>query len=319
MGSDQLDMNKLPIIDFRKGELKEESEEWISLREQVYKALEEYGCFEALLDGIPKEKLYEKLELLYNLPNLDTKLTNSQTSGYYKDKPLIPLLERIAIHHVLSPGVIDSFFSNISLPDHGDKQFCDLVHGYAKGLSEFDEMIRKMIFEKLGIFEKYWDEHKKSTSGALGLLRYRVPKAEETNVGLSGHTDKLMTAVLSQHQIGRSGLQVMIKNGEWIDVEYSSPHSFIFLLGDIFTALTNGRLPSPFHQVIVGNKERYSIVYSADAKEGYIIKVAEELVDEDRPLLYKPFDPLKYFQYCISGVHKDPTTTLESFCGVGSV
>ncbi|KAF3627751.1 putative 50S ribosomal protein L6, chloroplastic-like [Capsicum annuum] len=315
-------MNKLPIIDFRKGELKEGSEEWISLREQVYKALEEYGCFEALLDGVPKENLYEKLEQLYNLPNLDTKFEIPQTlssSGYFKDNPLVPLYERMVIQHVLSPGVIENFFSNINLPDHGDKQFCDLVHGYAKGLSEFDEMIQKMIFEKLGIFEKYWDEHKNSTNGALGLLRYRVPKTGETNVGLTGHSDKLMTTVLSQRQIGKSELKVMMKNGEWIDVEYSSPHSFVFFLGDIFTALTNGRLPSPFHRVIVGNKERYSIVYSADAKEGYIIKVAEELVDEDHPLRYKPFDPLKYFLYCMTEVHIDPTTTLESFCGVGSV
>ncbi|PHT92946.1 hypothetical protein T459_00828 [Capsicum annuum] len=187
----------------------------------------------------------------------------------------------------------------------------DLVHGYAKGLSEFDEMIQKMIFEKLGIFEKYWDEHKNSTNGALGLLRYRVPKAEETNVGLTGHSDKLMTTVLSQRQIGKSELKVMMKNGEWIDVEYSSPHSFVFFLGDIFTALTNGRLPSPFHRVIVGNKERYSIVYSADAKEGYIIKVAEELVDEDHPLRYKPFDPLKYFLYCMTESNQALRAELE--------
>ncbi|KAF3631873.1 hypothetical protein BC332_00755 [Capsicum chinense] len=319
MGSDQLDVNKLPIIDFRKGELKEGSEEWISLREQVYKALEEYGCFEALLDGVPKEKLYDKLKQVYNLPNLDTKFTNSQTSsssGYFKDNPLIPLYERMTIHHVLSPGVIQSFFSNIMLPDHGDSQFCDLVHGYAKGLSEFDEMIRKMIFAKLGIFEKYWDEHKNSTSSLLGMLHYRVPKDDETNVGLPAHTDKLITTILSQHQIGVGGLQIMKKNGEWIDVEYSSPHSFIFLVSDILTAITNGRLPCPYHRVNMGNTERYSIGFSSIAKQGYIIKVAEELIDEHHPLLYKPFDALKFFQYCLSRDHKDGAPTLEGFCGV---
>ncbi|PHT92948.1 hypothetical protein T459_00830 [Capsicum annuum] len=228
-------MNKLPIIDFRKGELKEGSEEWISLREQVYKALEEYGCFEALLDGIPKEKLYDKLKQLYNLPNLDTKFEIPQTSsstGYFKDNPLMPLFRRMSIHDVLSPGVIESFFSNIIWPDLEDTQFCDLVHCYAKRLLELNEMVRKM-------------------------------------------------------RSGASGLQIMKKNGEWIDVEYSSPHSFIFLVGDILTALTNG------------STERYSMVISAAAKEGYVIKVPEELVDEDHPLLYKQFDALKYYQYCL--------------------
>ncbi|KAF3627748.1 putative 50S ribosomal protein L6, chloroplastic-like [Capsicum annuum] len=311
MGS-ELDMNKLPIIDFRKGELKEGSEEWISLREQVYKALEEYGCFEALLDGIPKEKLYDKLKQLYNLPNLDTKFEIPQTpssTGYFKD--LMPLFRRMSIHDVLSPGVIESFFSNIIWPDLEDTQFCDLVHCYAKRLLELNEMVRKMVFEKLGIFEKHWDEHKNSTNCSLGMLHYRAPKVDETNVGLPPHTDRVITAILSKHQSGASGLQIMKKNGEWIDVEYSSPHSFIFLVGDILTALTNGRLPCPYHRVNMGNTERYSMVISAAAKEGYVIKVPEELVDEDHPLLYKQFDALKYYQYCLSGDYKHGAPTLE--------
>ncbi|CAN4078161.1 unnamed protein product [Withania somnifera] len=104
----------------------------------------------------------------------------------------------------------------------------------------------------------------------------------------------------------------MKKNGEWIDAEYSSPNSYIFFVADILTALSNGRLQPARHRVFVGNKRRYVMGISAAAKEGYIIKIAEELVDEYHPLLYKPFDASKYYEFVLDG----NGNTLESFCGV---
>ncbi|KAK4364574.1 hypothetical protein RND71_015932 [Anisodus tanguticus] len=313
MGSEV--MTKIPIIDFGKLEMKPGSQEWNSLRDEVYQALEEYGCFEAILDGTstPKESLYVKIKQVFNFC-LKTKFGNSEKSAYgYSWNPMMPLYERLSIHHVLNPGVIENF-SKILWPD-GQPEFCDLVHSYAKILSELDEMVRKMIFEKLGL-KSYWDDHKNSTSSALGFFKYRMPKEEDTQVGLPAHTDKLMTSILSQHQIGVSGLQVMKKNGQWLDVEYSSPHSFIFLVSDCLTALTNGRLPCPYHRVNMGDKERYSIGFSTISKEGCIIKVPEELVDEDHPLLYKPFEAVKYLEFCLLANSKGVAPTLESFCGV---
>lgn len=108
----------------------------------------------------------------------------------------------------------------------------DLVRSNTKRLSELDEMIRKMIFEKMGV-EKYFDELMNSTSYAIGLMKYRVPKPGEANVGMYPHTDKVFTGILSQNQ--SNGLQVQMKNGQWIDVEYSSPDSFIFLVSDCLT------------------------------------------------------------------------------------
>ncbi|KAF2301082.1 hypothetical protein GH714_019966 [Hevea brasiliensis] len=60
-------------------------------------------------------------------------------------------------------------------------------------------------------------------------------------------------------------------------------------------AWTNGRLYSPYHRVMLsGSKTRYSAAFFSVPKEGYIIKALEELVDEDHPLLYKPFDYSDY-------------------------
>ncbi|XP_055822406.1 probable 2-oxoglutarate-dependent dioxygenase AOP1 [Solanum dulcamara] len=309
---------KVPTIDFRNSsELKKGSEKWNLVRDEVFKSLEEYGCFEALLDGeIPKEKLYEKLKQVFNF-NLENLFGKSQNVlvGYTRDNPSTPLQERMMIDNVLTHGVIHNF-SNLLWPE-GDPQFCDLVLTYSKKLLEFGDMVRRMVFDKLGL-ENYLDEHKKSGDCTLAFLKYRVPKAEETNVGVPPHTDKIISTILSQHDQDVNGLQIMDKNGQWHDVQYSSPHSYIFLVSDCLKAFTNGRLHSPTHRVIMGNEERYSMGFSTMPKEGYIIKVPEELVDEDHPLLYKPFDGSKLLPFFYSEVRRGVIATLENFCGVSA-
>ncbi|MCD7463336.1 hypothetical protein HAX54_050364 [Datura stramonium] len=308
---------KVPTIDFRKSsELEKGNEKWNLARDEVYKALEEYGCFEALLDGeIPKERLYEKLKQIFNF-NLEKKFGNSQNVlvGYTRDNPRIPLQERMIIDNVLNHGVIDNF-SNILWPHEGETEFSDLVLTYSKKLSEFGDMVRRMVFDKLGL-ENYLDEHKKTGDCLLALIKYRAPKSEETNVGVPPHTDKIISTILSQHDQHVNGLQIMNKNGQWLDVQYSSPHSYIFLVSDCLKAFTNGRLHCPTHRVIMGNEERYSMGFSTIPKEGYIIKVPEELVDDDHPLLYMPFDGSKYLPFYLSEAKRGIFVTLESFCGV---
>ncbi|KAM3289031.1 hypothetical protein P3S67_017318 [Capsicum chacoense] len=310
---------KVPTIDFRNSfEWKRGSEKWVLVRDEVYKSLEEFGCFEALLDeDIPKKKLYEKVKELFN-SNLEKKIGNSQNvyASYSKDDPGVPLFERLVIKNVLIHGVIENF-SNLLWPE-GDPKFCDLVLTYSKKLSEFEDMIRRMIFEKLGL-ENYLNEHKNSGDYLLGLLKYRPPKDGEKNVGLTPHTDKTISTILSQYDQHVNGLQIMDKNGQWIDVQYASPHSYLFLVSDCLKAFTNGRLHCPPHQVILmGNKDRYSMGFSQIPKEGYIIKVPEELVDEDHPLLYKPFDGSKYLPFFLSEIKRGVFVTLESYCGVSA-
>ncbi|XP_059302262.1 probable 2-oxoglutarate-dependent dioxygenase AOP1 [Lycium ferocissimum] len=286
-------MDKLPTIDFGKLELKPGSEEWISVREQVYRALEEYGLFEAILDGVPTQSLYEKIKHVFSFP-LATKLENSKLfTGYIGGNPAFPLWEGMIFNHILNPCVIENF-SNLLWPS-GEPEFCDLVLSSAKRLREFDEMVRRMIFEKLGM-EKYWDEHTKSITCSISFFKYRLPKKDEET-----------KTILSQHQV--SGLQFKTKNEQWLEVEYSSPNSFLFLANDCLKALPNGRLHSPYHQVIMGNREVYT-------KEGYIIKVPEELVDEDHPLLDKPFDAVKYHEFCVLAKSQGVALTLENLCGV---
>ncbi|KAF3651378.1 putative 50S ribosomal protein L6, chloroplastic-like [Capsicum annuum] len=305
-----------PKIDFGKSsELKKGSEKWNLLRDEVFKALEEYGCFEALLDGeIPKVKLYEKLKEVFNF-NLEKIFGNTQSVlvGYDRYKPKAPLQERLVIPNVLNDGVIENFSKNL-WPD-GESEFSDLVLTYSKKLSEFDDLVKRMVFEKLGL-EKYLDEHKKSGDYLLAMIKYRAPKAGETNVGIPPHTDNIISTILSQHD--QDGLQILDKNGQWLDVQFSTPNSYVFLVSDCLKAFTNGRLNCLIHRVIIGNEERYSVGFPLIPKEGYIIKVPEELVDENHPLLYKPFDGSKLLPFYMAEGRRGVSATLEDFCGVST-
>lgn len=63
-------------------------------------------------------------------------------------------------------------------------------------------------------------------------------------------------------------------------------------------AWTNGRLHSPNHRVMVsGNRTRYTAGLLSVPKVGYNIKAPEEMIDEEHPLLFKPFEHDKYLEF----------------------
>lgn len=100
MGSETPDTLKLPIINF--SSLKPETPEWESVRAQVRKALEEFGCFEAVFDTIPvdlRKAIFERLKELFDLP-LETKqryVSKNPFNSYIGKKPAVPLFEGMGI------------------------------------------------------------------------------------------------------------------------------------------------------------------------------------------------------------------------------
>ena len=102
------------------------------------------------------------------------------------------------------------------------------IQSYSEQLSELDKTVRRMILESLGL-EKYMDEHMDSTNYLLRIMKYTEPETNETKVGLHAHTDKNIVTILHQNQV--KGLEVLSKDGQWIEVNFS-PDSFIVMAGD---------------------------------------------------------------------------------------
>ncbi|KAK2432519.1 putative 2-oxoglutarate-dependent dioxygenase AOP1 [Trifolium repens] len=306
----------LPLIDFTNLNLEAKSPNWELVKSQVYKALVEYGCFEATFDKVPLElrkTIFASLEELFDLP-LQTKLLNVSKKpyhGYVGQYPMVPLYESMGIDDANILEKVKSM-TNILWKD-GNQNFSKTIHSFSEELTELDQIIRKMILESLGV-EKYLEEHMNSTNYLLRVMKYKGPKTNDTKLGLSTHTDKNVVTILYQNQV--EGLEVMTKDGKWISYKPSSG-SFVVMIGDTLHAWSNGRLHSPSHRVMMsGNEARYSTGLFSIPKGGHIVKAPEELVDEEHPLLFKPYDHVEFLKYYYSEKGQRDQFSMRTFCGV---
>ncbi|KAL6137683.1 hypothetical protein ACLB2K_062972 [Fragaria x ananassa] len=307
---------KLPTIDFSMPNLKPGTTEWDSVRAQVRFALEEYGCFEALFNKVPldvRKAIFEATEELFDLP-LQTKLRNVSQKpfhGYIGQYPMVPLYESMGIDEANVYGQVQSFTH--TLWPQQNPNFSKTVHSFSEKLSELDQIIRRMVLESLGL-EKYLEEHIGSTNYLLRLMKYKGPQTNKTKLGIKSHTDKNIVTILYQNQV--HGLQIQTKDGEWINVK-PLPESFIAMIGDSLYAWTNGRLHPPHHRVMMtGNEDRYSTGLFSIPKAGYIIKAPGEVVDEEHPLLFKPFDHVEFLGFYYSEAGRRAPSALKAYCGV---
>ncbi|PIA65341.1 hypothetical protein AQUCO_00100665v1 [Aquilegia coerulea] len=115
-------------------------------------------------------------------------------------------------------------------------------------------------------------------------------------------------------QNGVKGLEIQAKDGEWISVEPSAS-SFVVMIGEVFMAWSNDRLHCPLHHVMmIGDDVRYSTALFSHSKG--MVQTPEEMVDEEHPLLYKPFDHCAYHAFALTKEAQKFDSQIKGFCGV---
>ncbi|KAI3498018.1 hypothetical protein L1887_33709 [Cichorium endivia] len=308
---------KLPLIDFSKIYLKESTpDDWNSVKIQVHQALTEYGFFRASMAGMSPEyqsSLFGSLDQLFNLP-LETKqksISDKPFHGYIGHSPTMPLYESMAIPDAQVAGEVEAF-TNFFWP-HGNPVFSESVRSISDKLYWLDRMVRKIIMESLGL-EKHTDDHMDNTKHLLRVAKYKGPDTKESIMGLTSHIDKTTLSILYQNEV--AGLELETKGGEWIRVEQSID-SFTVFVGEVFHAWSNGQLHAPHHRVMMtGNEARYSLGLFSVPKPGYITKVPDELVDEEHPLLFNPFDYDEFLKHLFTGKVGANEDALDAYCGV---
>ncbi|KAL3528817.1 hypothetical protein ACH5RR_008139 [Cinchona calisaya] len=307
--------NKLPVIEFTKENSHPHSTSWISTRENVVRALEDYSCFIANYDKISleiHEAIFRASKELFDLP-VETKILNTSEypgHGFLGQQPLIPLYESLGIENTTTPQGVQRF-TNLMWPN-GNDSFRESVLLYSKLVGKFDQIVMRMVSESYGI-EKDYETIRESMTYLLKLIKYRGPKELEKKVGLSPHTDKSFITILHQHQV--KGLEIKTKDGQWLVVD-PSPSSFIVMAGDACMAWMNGRIEPAEHRVMMsGNEERYSLGVFTYIKD-LIVQVPEELVDDEHPLQYKPFDHYKFLHFYFTEEARRSKCPIKAYCGL---
>ncbi|KAJ8433493.1 hypothetical protein Cgig2_018027 [Carnegiea gigantea] len=305
---------ELPIIDLTIVNVKPGSSSWISTCKRIREALEDYGCFVAIYDKVSfnlHNEVFSVIQKMFELPPevKARNISNIPYHGYYKPGPIMPLLESFGIEDVTLHDKTQSF-TNLLWP-HGNQPFCEAVHEYAKQVSELERMVTKMVFESYGV-EKYLDSHLNSTTYLLRIAKYGAPQEEEGTIGGVAHTDKNFITILHQNDV--DGLEVQTKDGHWVPYE-AFPHSFVVMAGEVFLAWSNNRVHAPLHRVTMkGNKPRYSVALFSRSKD--TIETPKELVDDEHPLLFKPFDYMRLLKFYTEDVTRMAFCTIRDYCGV---
>ncbi|KFK30904.1 hypothetical protein AALP_AA6G041200 [Arabis alpina] len=305
---------QLPVIHFSDKTLKPGSSEWDQVKSDVRKALEDYGCFEASFDKLSmelKKSVFEAMEELFDLPMQakQRNVSSKRLHGYLN----MSLHEGLGVDDANVLEKVDEFTQQL-WPDHGNKTISETLHKFSKQLSEVDATVRRMILESFGI-EKYIDEHLNSTNYLFRMMKYTPADnddGEEPKQGLRTHTDTNFITILHQYQV--DGLEVLTKDGKWIQVKPSQDY-FLVMLGDTLSALLNGRLSPPSHRVMV-SKKRYSTALFSVPKPEFIIDSPEELVDEEHPRRFKPFVYNDYIHFFHSEVGRRAQSALHDFCAI---
>ncbi|MCL7030806.1 hypothetical protein MKW94_007301 [Papaver nudicaule] len=282
----------IPCISFSKNskDLVEGSEEWKVLCKQVREAFEDYGCFQLVYDQVPvklHEELLQGLKELFDLPD-ETKEKNVSTKfcyGYIGKEKDVPLYESLGIHNAPNLDEVE-LFTNLMWPD-GKPTFCQTLNSMAKKVQEVEGIIRKMIFQNLGI-EEYYDSNILNSDNLFRIMKYKAPCSDDLVVGLQPHIDKNILTILYQDI---HGLELFSKEGQWFQVS-PQPGTFIVFAGEALMGWSNGKIHAAMHKVMMqGDKDRYSYAFFSIPLEGTTVEIPKEQIDENHANLYLHNNP----------------------------
>ncbi|KAL0719414.1 hypothetical protein Bca4012_068738 [Brassica carinata] len=194
------------------------------------------------------------------------------------------------------------------------------VQSFAENLIALDVKVRTMIMESFSL-EKYIEEHLNSTRNHFRLIKYRgLDENAEEQPGLNPHIDSHFLTILCQNDVV-DGVEIKAKDGEeWIKAKPSQDSSFLVIAGASLHVLLNGRVFPPYHRVVItGKKDRHVAGLFLLPREGLFINALEEMVDDEHPRLYKPFNFDAYFKFNItnrSDAHKRDLSALKAYCSL---
>ena len=157
-------------------------------------------------------------------------------------------------------------------------------------LEKTGQAILQAIALHLNLAENYFDESVAYGNSILRAIHYPPIKTEPKNaVRAAAHGDINLITLLMGAQ--GKGLQVLTKDGEWIDA-IAEEGELIINMGDMMARLTNNKLKSTQHRVVNPPKElwgtsRYSVPFFMHPSGDMSLNCLEDCVSENHPKGYK--------------------------------
>ncbi len=176
----------------------------------------------------------------------------------------------------------------------GPNQWPQEIQGFRETLvSYFDAMTKlcqkicNVIAISLGTDPETFAREFEPPTTFLRLLRYppKPPNITSNIYGSAPHSDFGCITLLAQDETG--GLQVMNKNGIWIDSPYLKD-SFVMNFGDMLQRWSNGLFISTPHRVInTSGKARYSCPFFYEPNINANVSPLASCITSQNPLKYE--------------------------------
>lgn len=159
-----------------------------------------------------------------------------------------------------------------------------------KMLEKTGMYVLKALAIYIGLQEDYFDKWVTQGNSILRPIHY-PPITEEPKgaVRAGAHGDINLITLLMGASTG--GLQVLRKDGEWIDA-LPAEDELVINVGDMLERHTNNKLRSTIHRVVNPPKEqwsepRYSIPFFMHPRSEMPLNCLEECIDEEHPKQYE--------------------------------
>ncbi len=141
------------------------------------------------------------------------------------------------------------FFAPNLWPDH-PPHFRTLINQYFKQMEVLSSDLMRLFAISLRLDEDYFDS--KINQHGSHLISINYPEQHQPplpgQLRASPHTDFGTLTIVCQDSV-EGGLQILDKEGEWINAEYI-PAAFVINIGDLMARWTNDRWTSTLHRVV---------------------------------------------------------------------
>ncbi|PNY08682.1 codeine O-demethylase-like [Trifolium pratense] len=274
---------------------------------KLHSALSSWGLFQATNHGMTSlflDKVREISKQFFDLPKEEKQKYAREPNGIegYGNDVIFSENQKLDWTDRVYLKVHPEDQRNLKLWPQKPNDFRNTIEQYNESLRQLYEVVLRAIAKSLNLEDDCFLKECGEGDSMFMRFNYYPPCPMPDHVlGVKPHADgSSITFLLQDKEV--DGLQVL-KDNQWFKVPII-PDALVINVGDQIEIMSNGIFQSPVHRVVTNaEKERLTVATFCIPDSEKEIKPVDKLVNESRPILYRPVKNFVdiYFQYYQKG------------------